>query len=215
MGPNELDAVGADRDLDGDSSLSARPGRPARPGLLVALLAGALALLLVVAAWLLTGSRTPPPAARIDEVADPSTADRDTPRDTQRSVARATTVTPDPSSTTAVVPGGVGDAAADAELPHPHPITPERERIQHENQLIGALNDAMDVRDGARLRQILATYREQYPEDPNFLQEGYRLIADCLEHPGAATTSAGQRYFDQQRGSILRRMVQRHCLGGR
>ena len=95
----------------------------------------------------------------------------------------------------------------------PHPITPERIRIQHENQIIGALNDAVDLRNGALLRQILDDYRRRYPDDPNQLQEGYAIIADCLEHPGAGSTAAGQRYVDEKRGSILRRFVARHCLG--
>jgi hypothetical protein len=95
---------------------------------------------------------------------------------------------------------------------HPHPITPERERIQHENQLIGAMNDAMDLGDGPKLRIILNRYRDEYPEDPNQLQEGYRIVADCLEHPGPATRAAGQRYYDRERGSILRLFVGRHCL---
>jgi hypothetical protein len=99
------------------------------------------------------------------------------------------------------------------DLPHPHPLTRERIRIQHENELIGAMNDAMDLEDGARLREILTTYRERYPEDPSQLQEGYALIADCLEHPGSDSKAAGQRYFDEQRGSILRLFAARHCLG--
>ena len=100
----------------------------------------------------------------------------------------------------------------DGGLVHPHPITPERERIQHENQLIGAMNDAMDLGDGPKLRIILNRYRDEYPEDPNQLQEGYRIVADCLEHPGLATRAAGQRYYDRERGSILRLFVGRHCL---
>jgi hypothetical protein len=95
---------------------------------------------------------------------------------------------------------------------YPHPITPERIRIQQENQILGAMNDAMDLSDGARLRKILNEYREQYPEDPNQLQEGYQVIADCLERPGAASAAVGQRYYDEERGSILRRFVARHCL---
>lgn len=98
------------------------------------------------------------------------------------------------------------------ELEHPHPITPERERIQRENQILGAMNDAMDLGNGSRLREILTQYRDEYPEDPNQLQEGYQIIADCLEHPGATSTAAGRRYYDVERGSILRVFVGRHCL---
>jgi hypothetical protein len=94
----------------------------------------------------------------------------------------------------------------------PHPITPERERIQRENQLIGAMSDAMDLSDGPRLRRILDEYRSEYPDDPNELQVGYAIIADCLERPGAESTAAAQRYYDRERGSMLRRFVARHCL---
>jgi hypothetical protein len=98
------------------------------------------------------------------------------------------------------------------DLVHPHPITPERIRIQHENQLVGAMNDAMDLEDGPGLRKILNEYEEQYPEDPSQLQEGYRIIAECLEHPSAEAKAAGQRYYDEERGSLLRVFVARHCL---
>jgi hypothetical protein len=90
---------------------------------------------------------------------------------------------------------------------HPHPITPERERIQRENQLIGAMNDAMDLNNGPKLRRILDEYRANYPEDPNQLQEGYRIIADCLEHPGATSRATGQAYYDRARGASRRLFV--------
>ena len=110
-----------------------------------------------------------------------------------------------------IVPPGNDDPRPDGPL-HPHPITPRHIRIQHENALIGQLNGAMDVEDGAGLRRLLDEYRREYPEDENQLQEGYGIIADCLEHPGDASRAAGRRYYDRERGSILRLFVQRHCL---
>jgi hypothetical protein len=104
-------------------------------------------------------------------------------------------------------------APSSDEFGHPHPITAEHIRIQHENELIGAMSDAIDLGDGATLRKILKRYEDEYPEDPNDLHQGYRIIADCLEHPGAESTAAGQRYYDVERGSILRVFVGRHCLG--
>jgi hypothetical protein len=95
---------------------------------------------------------------------------------------------------------------------HPHPITEQHQRIFRENQLIGALDGAMDVRDGAGMRRLLQRYRQEYPDDPSALQSGYELIADCLEHPGPAARAAAQRYYDTERGSTLRRFVARHCL---
>jgi hypothetical protein len=96
--------------------------------------------------------------------------------------------------------------------PHPHPITPAHERIYRENNFIGSLNGAMDVKDAAGLRRILAQYRDEYPEDSLALQAGYALIADCLEHPGSSTEAAARRYYETETASTLRRYVRRHCL---
>jgi len=95
---------------------------------------------------------------------------------------------------------------------HPHPITAAHQLVFRENALIGAINGAMDVKDARGLRELLDQYRREYPEDPSQLQEGYRIIADCLDNPGAASTAAAQRYCDVERGSTLRRFVGRHCL---
>jgi hypothetical protein len=94
----------------------------------------------------------------------------------------------------------------------PHPVTPQHERIFRENSLIGDLNGALDVRDVAGLRRLLARYRDEYPEDAHVLQDGYELIANCLERPGAATRAVAQRYYDAQLDSGLRRYIRRHCL---
>lgn len=94
----------------------------------------------------------------------------------------------------------------------PHPITPEHQRIFRENNLIGALNGAMDIKDVAGLRTQLRQYREEYPEDAHVLQDGYELIANCLERPGPETRATAQRYYDEERDSGLRRYIRRHCL---
>jgi len=94
----------------------------------------------------------------------------------------------------------------------PHPLTPQHQRIFRENNLIGDLNGAMDVNDAAGLRALLAQYREEYPEDAHVLQDGYGLIADCIERPGTETRAAAQRYYDEQLDSGLRRYIRRHCL---
>lgn len=94
----------------------------------------------------------------------------------------------------------------------PHPITPQHERIFRENNLIGDLNGAMDALDGPGLRRLLAQYRDEYPEDSHVLQDGYELIASCLENLTPATRAAAQRYYDEQLDSGLRRYIRRHCL---
>jgi hypothetical protein len=110
-----------------------------------------------------------------------------------------------------VRPAGSGDVEH-AEGMLPHAITPTHERIYRENQLIGNLNGAMDVKDAAGLRELLKQYRDEYPEDAHVLADGYELIANCLEHPGAETRAVAQRYYDEQLDSGLRRYIRRHCL---
>src|SRR6187431_712864 len=61
----------------------------------------------------------------------------------------------------------------------PHPITPTRLRIYRENNLIGAMNQAMDLGRHQKLRELNAQYREEYPEDDHELAQAYELIADC------------------------------------
>jgi len=95
---------------------------------------------------------------------------------------------------------------------HPHPITPAHKRIFRENALLYQLNEAMDGREPARLRGLLKEYRDEYPEDPHEMQEGYTLIADCIEHPSEQTRTAARRYYDEEIASTLRRFVMRHCL---
>jgi hypothetical protein len=107
-----------------------------------------------------------------------------------------------------------GSAAVNAEGMLPHPLTPQHQRIFRENNLIGNLNGAMDVKDAAGLRRLLAQYRDEYPEDAHVLQDGYALVADCLERPGPETRAVAQRYYDEQLDSGLRRYIRRHCLEG-
>jgi len=95
---------------------------------------------------------------------------------------------------------------------HPHPITAQHERIYRENNLTFALDGAVDVEDAPGIRRLLARYRDEFPEDSLVLQQGYAIIADCLEHPSSATRAAAQRFYDTELASALRRHVRRHCL---
>jgi hypothetical protein len=95
---------------------------------------------------------------------------------------------------------------------HPHPITPQHERIYGENRLVGALEGAMEVKDVAGMRRLLAQYRREYPEDDQELQDGYGIIADCMEHPGAGPRAAAERWLDAHNGSTAKRYVLRYCI---
>lgn len=97
----------------------------------------------------------------------------------------------------------------------PHPITPEHERIFAENRTIGALNDAMALRDVGRMRALLAEYRKLDPNDIEATQLGYSILADCIESPGRATQAEAIRFYDTQRHSPLRRFIRRICFENR
>jgi hypothetical protein len=96
---------------------------------------------------------------------------------------------------------------------HPHPITPQHQRLFAENRLVGALEGAMLVKDAAGIRRLLEQYRREYPEDQNMLQDGYAVIADCLDHPGDASSRAeAEAWLVGHNGSPVKRFVLRHCL---
>jgi hypothetical protein len=78
--------------------------------------------------------------------------------------------------------------------------------------MLGALNSAMDQGDVAELRRLNREYRQQYPEDSHLMQDGYDLIADCMERRTAANRIAAERFYDTQIASMLRRYVRIHCL---
>jgi hypothetical protein len=106
------------------------------------------------------------------------------------------------------------DAARPSGPVHPHPITPQHQRIFAENRLIGALNGAMDAKDVAALRKLIKQHRDEYPEDDNDVREGYEVVADCFERPGPQAREAAVRFGEEHRGSTLRRWVNRYCLEG-
>ena len=98
---------------------------------------------------------------------------------------------------------------------HPHPFTPEREALQQELRLVGALQDALDLQDVPALRSLVERYRAHVPGDENKLAEGYARLADCLDSevqdPGAARDAAAT-YYENERASTLRRYIRRYCL---
>jgi hypothetical protein len=100
------------------------------------------------------------------------------------------------------------------EREHPHPITERHRKIQHENNLRALLGEAISARDGERLRALAREYRLSHPDDPNRLQAGYDVIAECLANPSDAARLEAARYYDAHRSSILRRSIRRVCLEG-
>ena len=110
-----------------------------------------------------------------------------------------------------IMPAG-SQPAPSGEPRHPHPITAQHQRIYRENELTFSLDGAVDVEDAPGIRRLLALYRSEFPEDSLVLQQGYEIIADCLERPGAATRAVAQQFYDTELASALRRHVRRHCL---
>ena len=94
----------------------------------------------------------------------------------------------------------------------PHPLDEARARIDTENRLLQALNDAMSFRKVKEMREMLVTYRKLDPKDIEKNQLGYEVIADCIEFPGEASLAAARAFYDTQRHSPLRRFVRRICF---
>jgi hypothetical protein len=133
----------------------------------------------------------------------------------------AAAVTPPPAPAAAATPITANDNPIrrpdpfddpDAELRPSHPITPTHERIYKENNMIGAMNAAMDLGNVEELRRLNNEYRKEYPEDRHLMQEGYDIIADCMERRTAANRVAAERFYNTQIASTLRRYVRIHCL---
>jgi len=171
----------------------------------------------VVALWLLWRGRAPEDTTRPPAAAEePAAAATDTPREPPR---RAPTPPPTApykeevvtSDGLPIVPPHNDDPRPDGPM-HPHPITPQHQRIFAENRIVGNLNGAMDVKDVAGMRRLLEQYRREYPEDEHEMQDGYGVIADCLEHPGATSRAAAERWLPTHNGSTLKRWVNRYCL---
>jgi hypothetical protein len=141
----------------------------------------------------------------------------------QRSSAAPWPETPEksrpPSSPRAIVEAKVS-AKIETHTPHdahakgPHPITEEHRKIQHENNLRALLDEALRARDAERVRALVREYRLRHPDDPNRLQEGYEVLAECLTNPGDAARLEATRYYEAHRSSILRRTIRRVCLEG-
>jgi hypothetical protein len=116
---------------------------------------------------------------------------------------------PAPPQTAAVEPSREDDRTA---LEHAHPITPEHERMFAHRRLGFAIDDAADANNAAALRDLLDQYHRDFPGDEAQIEAAYRLILDCLEHPGAEARAASERWLEQNNGSVVKRSILRHCV---
>src|SRR6185295_18282558 len=94
-----------------------------------------------------------------------------------------------------------------------HPITPEHQRLYAHRRLGFAMDDAADAENAPALRALLDQYHREFPGDEYQAEAAYRLILDCLEHPGAEARGAAERWLEQNNGSVVKRAIIRHCSG--
>jgi hypothetical protein len=182
-----------------------RAGRSTSNRLVVAI-ALALSAIVVAAAWLLWPHGAAPDGA-VSVAADvmpPPPAAAPPPmvaRPAQRPAAPAPPPAHEPDDSDPHPPGA-----------HAHPITDKHRRIAAENRIAFALDDATDAKDVAVMKELLAQYRREFPEDQWQLQSGYAMVIECLEHPGAESRRAAERWLDQNNGSTVKRSVLRNCI---
>jgi hypothetical protein len=180
------------------------------------LLTSALLVCLAAIWYFARGGAEPPapaPAAEEEAAAEPAAAPSAAPKPPEPRPAPAPAPVPDPEAVTTSDGLPIMPVRGEPSGPvHPHPITPQHQRIYAENRLVAALDGAMDTQDVPGMRRLLEQYRREYPEDDNQLQDGYALIADCLEHPGAPSRAAAEQWLDSHNGSSLKRFVSKHCL---
>jgi hypothetical protein len=203
------------RDLDGNDPMS----RPFRYRLIrtTGFLFSAV-LLVVVLFWL----RSPSGEVEVSPTADGErTASRPVDRSPDGWQAAAFTMRsrggdppspPDEIMADGVKVMGPGNSDSTANGPrHPHPLTPEHESLFRENRIIASLNGAMDVGDFNAMRKMNREYGTEYPES-TALQEGYDIIADCIEQESPRRRARAEHYYDEKRASTVRRYVRRYCL---
>jgi len=195
-------------------------GSRSSPHRLVVVLAIALVAIVIAGGWLLSGRRSARhgPATLADDTAaaEPAAAPAPAPPPPARAGAATPPAPPAPPERVAAdgfgfMPEHDGDPKPPGPV-HPHPISPQHQRLFAENRIAFALDDATDARDVAAMKDLLARYRREFPEDQWQLQDGYAVIIDCLERPGPASRRAAERWLDQNNGSTVKRSVLRNCI---
>jgi hypothetical protein len=216
----ELGKLGSDRELDGDEELNEQPSDMTRRRRTLVLAALALVALALVVGLLIgrkpkveVAESESAPAEPAEVASAPLSGERRAPAPVAQPAKRKPRPLEYMSDGVPIMPVSSADEQPTG-FAHPHPITSAHLRIYRENNLLYQLNEAMDGREVVRLRALLAVYREEYPEDPHEMQQGYELIADCIANPSDEVRARATRYFKEEIASTLRRFVLRHCLDG-
>jgi hypothetical protein len=164
-------------------------------------------LLLVLGVVRPNATHTPPPQAKetavIDEPGSPAAA----PAIHRQPMLAANVAVDDPESAPQRETVSIAPLRRQS-----HPIDAKRTRIYRENAFNVALMGAMNSGDHLGLRALIEEYRQSYPEDEHQLQEGYGIVADCMERLTAGRQNAARDYWRHNRASIVRRFIRRHCL---
>jgi hypothetical protein len=178
------------------------------------LLVGTLLVCLAAIWYFARGGAEPPAPAPVaeDEPAAPPAPALPPPPAPPREHA---TPPPAPKEDEVITSDGIPIAPPRGEVvgpAHPHPITPQHLRLFGENRFIAQIEGAMEIKDTAGMRRLLEKYRREYPEDDQQVQDGYAIIADCIDRPGADRRAAAEQWIDSHNGSTVKRFVLRHCL---
>jgi hypothetical protein len=177
-------------------------------------LIGTLLVCLAAIWYFARGGSEPPPPAPVAED-EPAPAPAAAPPPAAPRPAPAPARPPAPAADEVITSDGLPIMPVRGEPSgpvHPHPITPMHERLFGENRLVGSIEGAMEIKDTAGMRRLLEKYRREYPEDDQEVQDGYAVIADCIDHRDAETRAAAERWLDSHNGSSVKRYVLRHCI---
>jgi hypothetical protein len=184
-----------------------------RSNRLVVVLAFALSAVVIVTGWLLLSPRRPAPTSVADDTETTAPPAPPPPP----AIEQRPSPSPPPehehvaADGVGFMPQHEGDPKPPGPL-HPHPMSAQHQRIFAENRIAFALDDATDAKDVPAMKDLLAQYRREFPEDQWQLQDGYAVIIDCLEHPGPDSRRSAERWLDQNNGSTVKRSVLRNCI---
>jgi hypothetical protein len=196
--------------MDGDHSV-APPGTRA-PRWVLTFLGAGLVCLAGLLVWLIVGHGAASPATPRDLGPVPELARRDYPESPPTPPVLPPSL-PQLMGSDGVPVMGPGTSDSTANGPrHPHPITPEHQRLFHINNLIFSAMGAADVHDYQAIRRFVRELHDSDPEDLGQLQKGYSLIADCFEKRTPDTTARARAFDATETASPARRYVRRYCL---
>jgi hypothetical protein len=175
----------------------------------------AVALSLVALAVSFRSKPAPPPGAGSAEQTTPApSVNAEQSSAAERSVTAPSSAVPLPSAAERSVdaPSSAPPLPSAAEERHPHPLTPTRvAQFRQADLLEGALR-ALDQRDFARARTLVATHRREFPGARVDMNEGIELLAECLERPTDAVVGRAEKFYSEHTVSTLRRRLRRECL---